>query len=43
LQGNAFLWAGFVKAGASTVERMPDTTVGFTNLKSYGFVDMKTG
>ena len=43
LQSNAFLRVGFVnamahdEAGASTVERMPDTTIGFTNLKSYGF------
>jgi hypothetical protein len=42
LQGNAFLRVGFVnamahdEAGESTVERMPDTTIGFTNLKSYG-------
>jgi hypothetical protein len=43
LQGNAFLRVGFVnamahdEAGESTVERMPGTTIGFTNLKSYGF------
>jgi hypothetical protein len=42
LEGNAFLRVGFVnamahdEAGASTVERTPDTTIGFTNLKSYG-------
>lgn len=42
LQGNAFLRIGFVNAqahddsGASTVETAPDTTIGFTNLKSYG-------
>ncbi|MGH8773863.1 MAG: AMIN-like domain-containing (lipo)protein [Jiangellaceae bacterium] len=43
LQGNGFLRVGFVNAqahddaGASTVETAPDTTIGFTNLKSYGF------
>jgi hypothetical protein len=42
LQGNAFLRVGFVNAqahddaGASSVATAPDTTIGFTNLKSYG-------
>jgi hypothetical protein len=42
LQGNSFLRVGFVNAqahddaGASTVETAPDSTVGFTNLKTYG-------
>lgn len=41
LQGNAFLRVGFVNAqahddaGTSTVATSPDTTIGFTNLKSY--------
>ncbi|MGH8824349.1 MAG: AMIN-like domain-containing (lipo)protein [Jiangellaceae bacterium] len=41
LQGNAFLRVGFVNAqahddaGASTVQTAPDTSIGFTNLKSY--------
>jgi hypothetical protein len=41
LQGNSFLRVGFVNAqahddaGASTLETAPDSTIGFTNLKSY--------
>ncbi len=43
LQGNAFLRIGFVNAqahdnaGASTVKASPPATIGFKNLKSYGF------
>jgi hypothetical protein len=43
LQGNAFLRVGFVEAqahddsGASTVKTSPPASIGFTNLKSYGF------
>jgi hypothetical protein len=42
LQGNSFLRVGFVNAqahddaGASTLETAPDSTIGFTNLRSYG-------
>ncbi len=42
LQGNGFLRVGFINAqahddaGTSTVGTAPDTTIGFTNLKSYG-------
>ncbi|HEX6579086.1 MAG TPA: hypothetical protein VF082_12045 [Jiangellaceae bacterium] len=42
LQGNSSLRVGFVNAqahddaGASTLETAPDSTIGFTNLKSYG-------
>jgi hypothetical protein len=43
LQGNAFLRVGFVdaqahdEAGASTVGASPPATIGFANLRSYGF------